>query len=192
MEHIDDDHSFDDTYSANESMFGHPYQELQDFFTQYPKRGRVLDLGCGQGRDSLFLSSIGFTVTAVDSSKIGVEQMMSKVEEQGLEIQGIVADVLTLDLDGRYDVILFDMLLHSFEKEQQSKILKTFSSFLQDDGIMCIVFPDDMTADHFLGLLDRGGGEWSVVEEIEILDVPVIDGEGADFTFTMMVVKRTH
>jgi len=72
---FDIEETFDDLYNKNESFYGHPYQELQDYFKIYPKKGAVLDLGCGQGRDSFYLSSLSFNVTAVDNSTTGISQI---------------------------------------------------------------------------------------------------------------------
>jgi len=58
--------SFDDAYDEKPELFGHPYKELQDYFNNCSVKGDLLDLGCGQGRDSLYLASIGYNVTAVD------------------------------------------------------------------------------------------------------------------------------
>ncbi|WP_295089178.1 class I SAM-dependent methyltransferase [Ruminococcus sp.] len=38
------------------------------FISYIPKGGKVLDLGCGSGRDSLFFKQFGYNVTAVDGS----------------------------------------------------------------------------------------------------------------------------
>jgi len=190
MEKDNDDHSFDNTYQNNTEMFGHPYKELQDYFTKYSKRGTLLDLGCGQGRDAIFLSSLGYQVTTVDSSKIGVDQMISTTNEQGLEIHGIVADVLELRLDDTFDIILFDMLLHSFEGPQQFNLLKKYSRILHDDGIMCIVFPSDLTTAYFMDMFNSLDNDWKLLEEITIRDVPKIEGEDDVLTFTMIVVQR--
>ena len=38
------------------------------FISYIPKGGKVLDLGCGSGRDSLFFKELGYDVTAVDGS----------------------------------------------------------------------------------------------------------------------------
>lgn len=38
------------------------------FISYIPKGGKVLDLGCGSGRDSLFFKRLGYNVTAVDGS----------------------------------------------------------------------------------------------------------------------------
>lgn len=182
--------SFDDEYSNNKEMFGHPYKELQEYFINYPLRGKVLDLGCGQGRDSIFLASIGFEVTAVDSSEVGIKQMIDKAHEKGVEVEGIFSDVLKLQLDKKFDVILFDMLLHSFEKSVQFEILKKFSVCLNDNGVICIVYPDDLRSDHFMDILNSFSNKWVLKDEIVIKDVPKIPGEEGDYIFHMIIVKR--
>jgi len=56
--------------------------------------------------------------------------MISKAEKQDLRLNGVVADVLKLELKKKFDIILFDMLLHSFEKQQQFDMLKNYSNSL--------------------------------------------------------------
>ena len=183
------EHSFDEAYKEKKEMFGHPYKELQDYFNNYPIKGSVLDLGCGQGRDSLFLASLGYKVTAIDNSKIGIEQMIHKARNQGLGVNSIVADVQKYKFKEKVDIILFDMLLHSFEKIQPLKLLKKYSGLLNKNGILCIIYPDDMNSNHFMNMLNSLPGEWNLLDEIIINDVPKIDGEDTDFTFIMMIVQ---
>jgi ubiquinone/menaquinone biosynthesis C-methylase UbiE len=45
-----------------------------------------LELGCGQGRDSIFFASKGLEVYAIDSSKVGTENLKSKLKESDLDI----------------------------------------------------------------------------------------------------------
>lgn len=42
-----------DKYYQTANLFGEPYLELIEFFSEYPMKGKVLDLGCGQGRDAI-------------------------------------------------------------------------------------------------------------------------------------------
>ena len=184
--------SFDNTYHKKSELFGHPYKELQTFFNNCIIRGDLLDLGCGQGRDSLFLASIGYHVTAVDSSKVGVEQMVNKSKSQGFEINGIVDDIKNIKLDKKFNVILFDMLLHEFEDAIQLELLRKYTDSLNKDGILCIVFPDDYDVNHFMNLLKSFRTDWNLLDEITINDIPKIEGEPIDYKFKMMVVQLTN
>lgn len=181
--------SFDNTYDENPEMFGHPYKELQDYFNKRTRRGTLLDLGCGQGRDSIFLASLGYQVTAVDSSKVGINQMIKKAQTMGLEIDGIVNDIQNLKLQRKFDVILFDMLLHGFEDSTQLELLGKYSNYLNQDGILCIVYPDDFRVDHFMKMLKSFRTSWNLLDEITINDIPKIEGETIDYKFKMMIAQ---
>lgn len=50
-----------DKYYQTENLFGDPYPELIEFFANYPKKGKVLDLGCGQGRDAIAIAQLGYS-----------------------------------------------------------------------------------------------------------------------------------
>ena len=181
--------SFDNTYDENPEMFGHPYKELQDYFNKRTRRGTLLDLGCGQGRDYIFLASLGFQVTAVDSSKVGINQMIKKAQTMGLEIDGIVNDIQNLKLQRKFDVILFDMLLHGFEDSTQLELLGKYSNYLNQDGVLCIVYPDDFRVDHFMKMLKSFRTSWNLLDEITINDIPKIEGETIDYKFKMMIAQ---
>ena len=183
--------SFDKEYDEKPEMFGHPYQELQDFFNNCTIRGNLLDLGCGQGRDSIFLASLGFQVTAIDSSKVGVDQMFQKAQSQELEIEGIVGDIRNLKLEKKFNVILIDMLLHGFENNIQHDLLRKYSNSLNNEGILCIVYPDDFKSEHFMNMLKSLSSGWNLLEEITINDIPKIDGETIDYKFKMMVAQNS-
>ncbi len=44
------------------------------------------ELGCGQGRDSLFFASKGLNVYAIDSSKVAIENLATKAKELHIDI----------------------------------------------------------------------------------------------------------
>lgn len=64
---------------------------LEAHWTLYPKGGHILDLACGKGRHSRFLSEKGFNVTAVDIKTEAVADLALpavRVIEADLERQG--------------------------------------------------------------------------------------------------------
>jgi SAM-dependent methyltransferase len=56
-------------------------------------RGRILSLAEGEGRNAVFLASLGCKVTAVDSSAVGLLKAGSLAAERGVAISSVVADL---------------------------------------------------------------------------------------------------
>lgn len=56
---------------------------------------KALDVGAGEGRNSLYLSSIGFDVIAVEPSKTGAQKIEKESIEHNLEVQVINSDIIT-------------------------------------------------------------------------------------------------
>jgi len=56
-------------------------------------RGKVLSLGEGEGRNAVYLASLGYDVTAVDSSEVGLEKARRLAAEKGVNITTITADL---------------------------------------------------------------------------------------------------
>ena len=53
--------------------------------------GRALDLACGTGRNALFLASLGWQVTAVDRSAVGIRLLRERAA--GLALDTRIADL---------------------------------------------------------------------------------------------------
>lgn len=55
--------------------------------------GRALDLGAGEGRNALWLASLGWRVTAVDFSSVGISRLRDMADERNLVVEAVVADL---------------------------------------------------------------------------------------------------
>lgn len=56
--------------------------------------GRALDLGCGTGRNSLWLARQGWRVTGVDASSVGLAVALRSARESGVGLDVVEADLL--------------------------------------------------------------------------------------------------
>lgn len=133
-----------DKYYMTENLFGNPYPELTEFFAKYPKKGKLLDLGCGQGRNAISLARLGFDITGVDNSKVGIEQMNLLANNEKLILSGIVSDIYTHNDYADYDFVLLDSMFH-FEKKDERKeteFIKRIISKIKKDCIVVFCIQD--------------------------------------------------
>ncbi|MBU0954206.1 MAG: class I SAM-dependent methyltransferase [Spirochaetes bacterium] len=133
-----------DSYYQTEDLFGKPYAELLDFFSNFAQRGSLLDLGCGQGRDSIPLARLGYTVSGIDNSKVGIAQMIEKAGIEKLPLTGLVTDLYAFDRYQDFDIVLLDSMLH-FEKrdmKREMELLDRIANEIKAGGILCICIQD--------------------------------------------------
>ena len=79
--------------------------ELKSTNLPFPKN--ALALGEGEGRNALFVASLGINVTAVDQSAVGLKKLERVAKERGLQnVTTLQADLQDFDLgEGRWDLI---------------------------------------------------------------------------------------
>jgi len=82
-----------DKYYKEIKYFGSAYKGMLAFFEKYEDKGTLLDLGCGQGRDSLELAKLEYSVTGIDISSVGIENMLFEAKKLKLNVVGLVEDI---------------------------------------------------------------------------------------------------
>ncbi|HEY3286927.1 MAG TPA: class I SAM-dependent methyltransferase [Gemmatimonadaceae bacterium] len=84
---------WNERYSAPGYAYGtEPNDFLAGSAAQIP-RGRVLSLGDGEGRNGVFLATLGQAVTSVDASPVGLAKAHALAETRGVVIETITADL---------------------------------------------------------------------------------------------------
>jgi SAM-dependent methyltransferase len=63
-----------------------------------PAKGDVLCLAEGEGRNAVFLARLGFRVTGVDGSAVGLAKAKKLAEQNGVEVSTVIADLAEFDL----------------------------------------------------------------------------------------------
>jgi tellurite methyltransferase len=98
---------WDQKYAKDDYLYGkEPIPFLKAHAGLLP-RGKALDLAAGQGRNGVFLATLGFDVLAVDISEKGLAMARKLAEERHVAIRTQAVDLEEAPLDGNaYDVVL--------------------------------------------------------------------------------------
>lgn len=121
-------HQWENSFSQKPDMFGvepsEPARKAAELFRKEDKT-KILELGAGQGRDTVFFARSGFQVYALDYSQSGIDAITQKAQRLGL-----LSSIATLhhdirqpfpfddkSFDGCYSHMLFCMALSTPELE---------------------------------------------------------------------------
>jgi len=84
---------WDERYDTDEYVYGREPNSFLVENLQRLKKGSVLCLAEGEGRNAVFLARNGFDVTAVDSSSIGLGKARRLAEESGVKLMTVLSDL---------------------------------------------------------------------------------------------------
>lgn len=101
--------------------------------------GKALDLGCGQGRNALFLAQHGFDVTAVDQNELALEILQSIVAEEDLEMPVGLYDINAAALTQNYDFIVSTVVLMFLDADRIPAIIRNMQEHTNPGGYHLIV-----------------------------------------------------
>ena len=83
---------WDQRYRSGEHNIKEPSPLLRTAIESL-KPGRALDIACGAGRHAILLAEHDWHVTAVDSSRVGIEILQQRARKAGLTVEAHVADL---------------------------------------------------------------------------------------------------
>jgi SAM-dependent methyltransferase len=130
------------------------------------KPGRALDLGCGPGRNALYLAGKGFTVDAVDLSSTAIA--WAKERAGDADIRFLCGNAFTLDLEGSYDLVYDSGCFHHLPPHRRVTYLDFLDRCLVPGGHLALTCFAD-------------GGMGSEIADAELYRVGSLEG-GLAFT----------
>lgn len=139
---------FDREYATREYFFGRgPHHDVAHFIEKYnvPTDGKALDLGCGDGKNTFYLAEIGFDVTAVDQSPVGIAKIAAKANANKLAINAIATSAADFEfVPNTYQFVLSYTMLDHVEPEMSFQLITEIKASLKPGGYVFIaVFNTD-------------------------------------------------
>ena len=152
---------YDKLYCETPNALGEPNTAIVKFFEEFGlPSARVLDVGCGQGRDALFIARLGHKVVGVDASPNGIRDLTITANRERLTLEGVVADITAYNPEGNFDVVLFDRTLHMLPTEQRLNALEKLLSHVEKKGWILIV-DEASNISGFEGVFSSDRSNWT-------------------------------
>ncbi|MEH3411513.1 tellurite resistance methyltransferase TehB [Phytobacter diazotrophicus] len=138
--------TFDDSYFTEKYGLTRTHSEVLHAM-QFVKPGKTLDLGCGNGRNSLYLAANGFDVTAWDKNAASINNIDTIRQAEGLNtLQTAIVDLNALSFEGEYDFILSTVVMMFLEPQTIPGLIANMQRCTKAGGYNLIVAAMD-TAD---------------------------------------------
>lgn len=152
---MDNNRDYNDYYKAYEKRYKQVYKEnmlwsstlptpdVINFINDYKinKQDRILDLGCGEGRDAIYLLEKGYNVLAVDYS-LSVIDMCNKLSSNKYKKHFRQFDIIENEIEEKFNYIYSIAVLHMFVlREHRNKFLSFIKTHLTDNGhcLLCVL-----------------------------------------------------
>lgn len=133
-----------------------------NFINECVKEGStILDLGCGPGLYAEKLTRMGHKVTGVDFSENSITYARCSAKQNGLDINYMCRDILSLENTESYDVVMqIYGEVNTFSETDRDKLFEVVHSALKPEG----VFIFDVTTPNRRDK-ERIHKEWSISEK---------------------------
>jgi tellurite methyltransferase len=98
------------------------------------KGAKAVDLGAGEGRDSVYLAAHGLDVWAVDIAPAGLAKAHSLAQEQGTSLRTLAADLNHVELPEKMDVVYSIGALQYIHPENRERQFRHFQEQTHPGG----------------------------------------------------------
>jgi tellurite methyltransferase len=129
---------YDDRYNQEKYYWGNrPSSTCLKVLSLFPpeKPLRLLDIGCGEGRNAVFFARNGYAVTAFDLSPKGVEKTKRLADKAGVRLNVFEADILKYRIEESYDILFSTGVFHYIPPELRTEIVANYRDHTNLSGL---------------------------------------------------------
>jgi len=99
---------------------------------------KLLDIGCGEGRDAVFFARCGYEVTAFDITQAGLEKTRRLAEQARVHVRTFRANLWDYRLSENFDILFSNGVLHYIQPGLRCEIMENYRSHVNDNGIVML------------------------------------------------------
>ncbi len=110
-----------------------PDESLMEIIESLHPR-KALELGCGEGRNAIYMAQQGLEVTALDLSPVAIDHAESIAARKGVSVQFQCADALSFEAGGPYDLIYDSGMLHHLAPHRRITYRQQLQRLLSPGG----------------------------------------------------------
>lgn len=105
----------------------------------YPVRPlRLLEIGCGEGKDAVFLASNGYQVTAFDVTQSGIEKAKRLADVHRVEVRFFRADLREFRPEEEFDIIYSSGVFHHILPELRQELMDCYLDHTAPGGMHAV------------------------------------------------------
>lgn len=125
-------------YGVDEYLFGkEPNDFLKESAGQLPAAAKILCLADGEGRNGVYLASLGHDVTSVDQSRVGLDKAEELAKERGVFLTTVEADLTEYDLGlDKWDAVV--SIFFHIPEEPRNQIYERVARSLKPGGVLIL------------------------------------------------------
>lgn len=134
------DHFYSDRERKVPFFENHPDENLVEYIEK--KRlveGKALELGCGPGRNAIYMARNGFHVDAVDQSEEGLGWAKERAKEHRIQVNFIQSNIFDLGVEeGAYDLVYDSGCFHHIPPHRRMNYIDLVKKALKPGGLFAL------------------------------------------------------
>lgn len=124
-----------------------PNLTLTEFEHLISNQSKVLEVGCGEGQNAIYLAQKGHHVDAFDLSEHGIAKLKHRCKLSNAQVNAFVADLTTYQFQQYYDMVICFGTLHFVAKNDWKQFINNAKKYTNVGGVHIIqIFTDVVPA----------------------------------------------